>query len=356
MLLQVLPEPVKRDIVSGRTLSSTTILFKLFTLYQPGGGSEKAGLLKQITEPKVQSGASDLLAALRQWRRWLSRAGELRLTLPDASILATVLGKFADALSKTGGGQVSFRISTARQELGVDHRPTMEAVQDLAEYLQAEAEELSLMQGVKAAAQHQAQPSASLGAGPGNPAVKAMNYGSQGADSGEPDKAKSHRAPCRFWKSDEGCKKGIECTYLHDATDMKGRCYGCGSTMHVKRECPVGKKSGDGTGKTEKVKKIQKPKPDKSGKPEKTEHTTSSSSTTTTRDGPGKEDEKKPQPQDRPLIHGDQPEVTQGAPVTNSVTDELLKEARQCKSNLLAKETLEDQENSHCWMEELQMP
>ena len=91
MLLQVLPESVKKDIVAARTLSSTSILFKLFTLYQPGGGSEKAGLLKQITDPKVPSNVLDLLAAVRQWRRWVARADELGLTLPDPSALSSVL-------------------------------------------------------------------------------------------------------------------------------------------------------------------------------------------------------------------------------------------------------------------------
>ena len=324
MLLQILPEGIKRDIVSGRTLSSTVILFKLFTLFQPGGGSEKAGLLKQIVEPKVPTSAGDLLTSLRQWRRWLSRAGELQLALPDSSILATVLSRFADALSKAGGGQMGFRISTARQELGVDHRPTATAVLELAEYLQAESEELTLMIGVKnTPPAHPPAPNPV----PASPAVKAMNYGGHGQDSGEQEKQKSYKAPCRFWKSEEGCRKGIECTYLHDAVDMKGRCFGCGSTSHVKKECPVGRKPQEGATKQEKVKKMQKPKTEKSGKQERGENPTSSSSTATTRDGTSKGEERKPDRKDPAATTVDQPEVTQGTPVTNSVADELLKEA-----------------------------
>eukprot|EP00435_Cladocopium_sp_Y103_P020588 s3183_g5.t1 len=102
MLLAAAPDQVKRDLVASRTLSCTGILFKFFTIFQPGGGMEKASLLKQISEPKVGSSVPDLLQGLRQWRRLLGRAAELRLTLPDPVVLATVLGRFADALGRVG--------------------------------------------------------------------------------------------------------------------------------------------------------------------------------------------------------------------------------------------------------------
>ena len=322
MLLQVLPETVKRDIVANRTLSSTSILFKLFTLFQPGGGMEKAGLLKHIVEPKIPTNAGDLLGALRQWRRWISRAQELGLTLPDPTILATVLGRMADALSKLGGHQMSFRISAARQELSMDHRPNAGTIRDFAEYLQAEAEELTLMIGAKGNPSTQpVVPSATT------PAVKALNYGQGPTDQGESEK-KQQRAPCRFWKTDEGCRKGIECTYLHDATDMKGRCFGCGSTNHVKKECPV-RKASESNPKPERVKKIQKTrteKAEKSGKP------TSSTSSTATIE---KTDVKKETTDGPTAESGDRPEVTKGTPI--SAADELLKEAADLLKSLKVK-------------------
>ena len=69
MLLAASPEMIKRDLVASRTLTSTGILFRMFTVYQPGGGVEKAALLKQVTEPKIGSSVVDLLGGLRQWRR-----------------------------------------------------------------------------------------------------------------------------------------------------------------------------------------------------------------------------------------------------------------------------------------------
>ena len=110
---------------------------------------EKAALLKQVTEPKIGSSVADLLGGLRQWRRLLGRAAELRLALPDPIVLATVLGRMADSLVKHGGHQMGYRISGVRQELMVDIRPTMEAIRDFAEVLQAEAEELALSTNAK---------------------------------------------------------------------------------------------------------------------------------------------------------------------------------------------------------------
>ena len=53
----------------------------------------------------------------------MSRAEELQVTLPDASILMLAMSKFADALGKSGGVQVTYRSAGARQELKVDYRP-----------------------------------------------------------------------------------------------------------------------------------------------------------------------------------------------------------------------------------------
>ena len=69
-------------------------------------------------------------------------------------------------------------------------------------------------------------------------AVKAMATAFGGADS-EDKTAPKH--PCRFWRTDEGCKRGTNCSYAHDTTDMKGRCYNCRGA-HFKKDCPNGGK------------------------------------------------------------------------------------------------------------------
>ena len=41
MLLQVLPESIKKDVVASRLLSTVNIMYRLHTLFQPGGGGER---------------------------------------------------------------------------------------------------------------------------------------------------------------------------------------------------------------------------------------------------------------------------------------------------------------------------
>ena len=212
-------------------------MFRLYTTFQPGGGLERAGLLKNLTEMKVGGGPHEAAQALRQWRRWLNRAEELRLTLPDGLILMTVLAKVAESLSKLSG-QVSYRIAAVRQELQVDTLPSLWSISEFSEYLQAEAEEASVSMVGKAS-------SASTGV-PAPPAVKALHA----EIPAEPKPASpggngQTGQVCRFWGTEKGCRKAADCGYLHswEGLDRQGRCYDCSGTGHTKRHCPYGKKA-----------------------------------------------------------------------------------------------------------------
>ena len=143
-LLAALPEPVRKDIVASRRVATQAILYKLFTIYQPGGNAERGNLLRSLTEVKCGSSIQDTLGAIRTWRRWICRAEELHVAIPDSMVLIQALSKVAENLTKHGGSQVGFRIAAARQELEVDRRPTLTTTKEFAEFLQAEAEDLAL--------------------------------------------------------------------------------------------------------------------------------------------------------------------------------------------------------------------
>lgn len=110
-------------------------------VFQPGGGAERTSL----AEVRIGTTIHDVLGTIRLWRRWVSRALELKVAITDPLILMQVLGKMSDAVGKLGGAQVAYRLASVRQELQVDQRPLLPAVQEYAEFLQAEAEDLSLM-------------------------------------------------------------------------------------------------------------------------------------------------------------------------------------------------------------------
>ena len=115
MLLAAIPDSLKKDLISSITLSTTSILYKLCTTYQPGGSAERAFLLKQLTDTKA-----------------------------GATISKIKLTKYAESLGRLGGQQVAYRVATVCQELRVDLRPTLASIKEMADYIQAEAEELSL--------------------------------------------------------------------------------------------------------------------------------------------------------------------------------------------------------------------
>ncbi|CAK9036004.1 unnamed protein product [Durusdinium trenchii] len=93
ILLGVLPDQVRRDVIASRKVSCLGILFRLYTIFQPGGSAERTALLKSITELKVGNGVADGLSGIRQWRRWIQRAQELGLTTPDPLALVQVLNR-----------------------------------------------------------------------------------------------------------------------------------------------------------------------------------------------------------------------------------------------------------------------
>ena len=63
------------------------IVSKLMTLYQPGGTQEKMVVLRQLEDPGEQPNPGAAAGALRKWIRWLRRAEDISLSLPDPTIL-----------------------------------------------------------------------------------------------------------------------------------------------------------------------------------------------------------------------------------------------------------------------------
>eukprot|EP00435_Cladocopium_sp_Y103_P007186 s2559_g2.t1 len=152
MLLQALPEDLYEEIVASRRMDADQILFKLYTVFQPGGQTERTSLLQLLVGWNPSSNnAVEIAASIRNWRRWVVRAEELQIVLPDPLVIAGVVAKMSDVLAKVGGAQVGYRLASVRQHLGIDLRPGMNENRMFSELLQAEAEELSLrQQGVPA--------------------------------------------------------------------------------------------------------------------------------------------------------------------------------------------------------------
>ena len=107
MLLQALPEKLRAEMVAARKLTTPQLMFRLYCLYQPGGQAERSSLLQLLTESKGMNNPQEMASTMRQWLRWLDRSEELGLVLPDPMVLAGVLGKMSDSMSKVGSQWLS---------------------------------------------------------------------------------------------------------------------------------------------------------------------------------------------------------------------------------------------------------
>eukprot|EP00913_Durusdinium_trenchii_P004009 g3713.t1 len=241
MLINAVPQSIKAEILSSRTTSSVEVLYALFRRYQPGGLAERSRLLRQLVEPKTPQTMNEVVEALRGWRRSLRRAQELEIATPDATLLLGALDRMSDLIGRTSS-QVAFRMSSTRAALGVDVTPNLETVLSFSDMLTAEAESLVISE---------LQPTSEVKASPIATKVKAMTAtadekGEKGSGKAKSE-GKTEEKICRFWGSEDGCRKGQECRFKHDWSNMekKGRCFGCSSTKHTKKECPTVKSKAD---------------------------------------------------------------------------------------------------------------
>ncbi|CAE7467875.1 unnamed protein product [Symbiodinium sp. KB8] len=92
MLLAALDSTVRADLVMRKsTQSATGILYRVLTLYQPGGENEKRLVLDQLQSPSACADPAKAAKSLRDWERWLRRAKDIGVTTPDATVLARAL-------------------------------------------------------------------------------------------------------------------------------------------------------------------------------------------------------------------------------------------------------------------------
>ena len=264
MLLQAVPKDIYEDLVANRHMSAGQVMFKLYTVFQPGGQVERTSLLQMLVDWKGPSNdAAEMVNSIRKWRRWVVRAEELQLVLPDPLVLAGVVAKMSDALARLGGAQAAYRLSSVRQHLGIDLRPGMQEIRTFSELLQAEAGEMALRQPGNTTQGPAAKPNNVVGvksmSGPdssGNPpkgASKGKPEDAAGSSTGRrgekpelPINAANvvHKTACINWLTDKGCQYADRCRFTHAVLDSKdGRCFNCSGKGHSRRDCPAGKRS-----------------------------------------------------------------------------------------------------------------
>ena len=240
MLLDSLETSVKADIVARRaTQNAAHIMFRLHTMYQPGGASERNLVQKNLQDPPLIKDVVSGVTLLRAWGRWYRRCLECGMAVPDTSILArgltnmssSIIGKHQDVL---------FRTQCVRSALHIDLHPSGEEVLDYHKHLLAEFETLAGAIDVKKTDAP-------------NPKLQAMDAaggsGSQpsGKDQGNGGKGGGKSNKCKYFLSPKGCKYGAACKNTHSLNELSKaerwkKCLNCGSEDHRVADCKATKK------------------------------------------------------------------------------------------------------------------
>lgn len=228
MLMDAIPTGVREELISTKSLSPVKVIAKLMTIYQPGGLHERTVILRQLEDPGEAGNAVTGVQSLRKWLRWLRRAQDVGLCLPDSAILLRGLTKLMKKLLNNNP-ELAFRTSLVRNTLQLDTIPNHQTVRTYSEHLLSELEQLvHLEKRSKVANAERATAPTSQ--------VKQLNAASSG--STEDKNVKKNVKECKFFHQEDGCRRGAARTWGHNVEPGEKRCYVCGSTKHFARECP----------------------------------------------------------------------------------------------------------------------
>ena len=248
LLKSVAPE-IQQMLVTDRQMTSTAILYRLYIRYQPGGPGEKSLILKELTQLPKTNTMAELATALRSWRRHYGRAREVGASLPDGTLLLRALESGVQLVAKENS-QAAFRLAQSRAALQVDEIPEPASIWDFSQCLLAEAETLVLMSSTTSSSAETTP--LKLKVMEANDTSAATKPQQEGNSTGK-GRGGTADVPCRWFKSDTGCRAGKLWKWLHSwegISDKNARCWNCGAKDHRKQDCKVkggGSKAKDET-------------------------------------------------------------------------------------------------------------
>ena len=196
--------------------------------------------------PKTNNMA-ELSAALRSWRRHFGRAREVGASLPDGTLLLRALEAAVQVVAKENS-QAAFRLAQSRAALRVDELPQPQAIWDFSQCLLAEAETLVLL---NSATSQTSDVPLKLKVIDAADNINGKKSGSDAGSSGKGRGTTTADVPCKWFRSDAGCRAGKACKWSHSwegISDKATRCWNCGSKEHRKQDCMVkggGQKKSD---------------------------------------------------------------------------------------------------------------
>ena len=268
MLQAAVPQLIRDELVATRSMHCVGLVYQVLKIFCPGGLQERAQVLSELTSLGIAKNSADAVHALRAWTRSYARARTMGVVVPDPALVLKGVDSMTEALlKKPQHSQVAFRISTARNQLHLDHRPNMSTVVEFMRVLQSEWEQVAVS-GVDEsstkppkAARVEVESSGEKGEKPGEkgekgPKGNSKGYEGKGPKGGTKDQdngsksggPKGSKGLCGFYLTSKGCSKGRDCGFFHDFASAKGqgRCFTCGSDQHKQQDCTRPKGKGKG--------------------------------------------------------------------------------------------------------------
>ena len=295
MVLTALDESIRSELVSRRmTGSVTAIVFRLLTLYQPGGEEEKYRTLQQLQSPPKETDPAKAVESLRAWNRWLRRCQELNIQAPDPSLQVRALNSVVKGVLEKNS-EACFRTNLVRSNLKIDSNPTKESVEKLYKHLMGECESLATATSTVAAAnpspttrpEPKLKPvrtdTSTTTSTPQPPTPRSPSQHTSA--SGDEDKDKRSAMPCKFFgKTYKRCARLQKCPFLHTWEGLERekptRCLACGG-KHMVKDCPHKKPHGTSSTTTGAQGTSTTPSPTAKAPPTTPRNTSSTSSTAT---------------------------------------------------------------------------
>eukprot|EP00971_Amphidinium_carterae_P169429 3356775-Amphidinium_carterae.2 len=280
MLLQAIPEMLKKVLLQRGTTSVCEILFELTVDAAPGSLEDRRMLQGQLVSTRVATSCRDAVYVLQQWSGHLRRAEELKIEMPDSQVPFYSLKRLVSKLAQRNK-EFEHRLQFYLMRHSLPQETTLQAVKDFYEFLWTEVRYHDtsdpLVSGPQLPGQPQTQqaprankagmvtpgakgcfrcggdhfvrncphpPPEGIGGGAGQgPKQKSQQQQQQPQQpqlqqqmTGKgKEGSKTGRRACHFWSKPGGCQNGASCKFAHDKKD--GVCVNCGSTSHWKKDC-----------------------------------------------------------------------------------------------------------------------
>ena len=233
MLLASMGDELKADAVALRiTQSVPRMVFRMYSMFQPGGSAERHDLLQRLQSPGDTMGSDsleDTLRVLQAWPRWVARCISMKMSPPDPQVLARGLMSLTSHHINSSP-DAAFRTSMLRTTLRLDAQPDLDQVISYQRHLQAELE--TMVNSGSMGMPSTTAPSS-------GPKVKA-------AEVTSPPRKDRSTDPCKYFAKPGGCKRGLKCGFSHSMAGMdretrSRKCLQCGSESHRQKDCVVNK-------------------------------------------------------------------------------------------------------------------